>query len=161
MRDNFVFLVIFNTCDVVYNWLVSLLPSIVLDTLLCHAKTDLSIQITTLVPSTFSAFEFNAAILGKQLAEFSINSQIEFGIHFPYNNIQLSPKHRLIKIQKEHQMSSFQDLRFFVHKNPEEEVQRSYAHTVSLSCHSRRHALNSQCIVFCNSKCSICIVINL
>ena len=30
MRDNFVFLVIFDTCDVMYNWFISLLPPIVL-----------------------------------------------------------------------------------------------------------------------------------
>ena len=33
MRDNFVFLVIFDTCDVVYKWFISLLPPIVLDNL--------------------------------------------------------------------------------------------------------------------------------
>ena len=33
MSDNFVFLVKFDTCDVVYNWAISLLPSLVLDNL--------------------------------------------------------------------------------------------------------------------------------
>ena len=33
IRENFVFLVIFDTCDVVYNWSISLLPPIVLDNL--------------------------------------------------------------------------------------------------------------------------------
>ena len=33
MWENFVFLVIFDTCDVVYNWSISLLPPIVLDNL--------------------------------------------------------------------------------------------------------------------------------
>ena len=33
MSLNFVFLVIFDTCDVVYNWSISLLPPIVLDNL--------------------------------------------------------------------------------------------------------------------------------
>ena len=33
MGENVVFLVIFDTCDVVYNWFISLLPSIVLDNL--------------------------------------------------------------------------------------------------------------------------------
>ena len=33
MRENVVFLVIFDTCDVVYNWLISLLLPIVLDNL--------------------------------------------------------------------------------------------------------------------------------
>ena len=33
MWDNFVFLVIFDTCDVVYKWFISLLPPIVLDNL--------------------------------------------------------------------------------------------------------------------------------
>ena len=31
--ENIVFLVIFDTCDVVYNWVISLLPPIVLDNL--------------------------------------------------------------------------------------------------------------------------------
>jgi len=33
MWENFAFLVIFDTCDVVYNWFISLLPPIVLDNL--------------------------------------------------------------------------------------------------------------------------------
>ena len=33
MLENFVFLVIYDTCDVVYNWSISLLPPIVLDNL--------------------------------------------------------------------------------------------------------------------------------
>ena len=33
MWENFVFLVIFDTCDVVHNWFISLLPPIVLDNL--------------------------------------------------------------------------------------------------------------------------------
>ena len=32
-NDNFVFLVVFDTCDVVYNWFISLLPPIVLKNL--------------------------------------------------------------------------------------------------------------------------------
>ena len=31
--ENIVFLVIFDTCDVVYNWFISMLPPIVLDNL--------------------------------------------------------------------------------------------------------------------------------
>ena len=33
MGENIVFLLIFGTCDVVYNWFISLLPHIVLDNL--------------------------------------------------------------------------------------------------------------------------------
>ena len=33
MGDNFVFLFIFDTCDVVYKWFISLLPPIELDNL--------------------------------------------------------------------------------------------------------------------------------
>ena len=33
IRENAVFIVIFDSCDVVYNWLISLLPPIVLDNL--------------------------------------------------------------------------------------------------------------------------------
>ena len=33
MRENFVFLVMFDTCDVMYNWFISLLPPVVLDNL--------------------------------------------------------------------------------------------------------------------------------
>ena len=33
MRENFVFLAIFDTCDVMFNWFISLLPPIVLDDL--------------------------------------------------------------------------------------------------------------------------------
>ena len=38
MLENFVFLVIFDTNDVVYNWLISLLPPIVLDNLVGKIK---------------------------------------------------------------------------------------------------------------------------
>ena len=43
---NFVFLVIFDTCDVMYNWSISLLPPIVLDNLFAetccfHINVDL------------------------------------------------------------------------------------------------------------------------
>ena len=31
IQDSFVFLVIFDTCDVMYNWLITLLPPIILD----------------------------------------------------------------------------------------------------------------------------------
>ena len=33
MGGNFIFLVIFDTCDVMYNWSISLLPPVVLDNL--------------------------------------------------------------------------------------------------------------------------------
>ena len=36
MGEYFVFLIILDTCDVVYNWLISLLPPIVLDNLFGH-----------------------------------------------------------------------------------------------------------------------------
>ncbi len=48
MLENFVFLVIFDTCDVVYNWSISLLPPIVLDNLfelhknICFLKNDIN-----------------------------------------------------------------------------------------------------------------------
>ena len=38
MSENFVFLVIFDTCDVVYSQSISLLPPIVLDTLYCFIQ---------------------------------------------------------------------------------------------------------------------------
>ena len=47
MRDNFVFLVIFDTCDVVYNWFISLLPPIVLYNLFVLNENPLSHKKTT------------------------------------------------------------------------------------------------------------------
>ena len=41
MGENFVFLVIFDTCDVVYNWSISLLPPIVLDKLFAPAHINI------------------------------------------------------------------------------------------------------------------------
>ena len=38
MWENFVFLAIYDTCDVVYNWSISLLPPIVLDNLFAQDK---------------------------------------------------------------------------------------------------------------------------
>ena len=40
-------------------------------------------------------------------------------------------------------MSSFQDLGFFVHNNPEAEAQWSYSYALSLSCNLTPHARNS------------------
>ena len=40
MWENFVFLVIFDTCDVVYNWFISLLPPIVLVYLVTTIYTE-------------------------------------------------------------------------------------------------------------------------
>jgi len=44
MWENFISFVILDTCDVVYNWSISLLPPIVLDNLFGQQKTSTHIK---------------------------------------------------------------------------------------------------------------------
>ena len=45
MRENLVFLVTFDTCDVVNNWSISLLPTIVLDNLFEFDKNSIHVKL--------------------------------------------------------------------------------------------------------------------
>ena len=53
MGENFVFLVIFDTYDVVYNWLISLLPPIVLDNLFGLYESSYNMYLLFIKKDTF------------------------------------------------------------------------------------------------------------
>ena len=53
MGENFVFLVIFDTYDVVYNWVISLLPPIVLDNLFGLYESSYNMYLLFIKKDTF------------------------------------------------------------------------------------------------------------
>ena len=53
MGENFVFLVIFDTYDVVYNWFISLLPPIVLDKLFGLYESSYNMYLLFIKKDTF------------------------------------------------------------------------------------------------------------
>ena len=53
MGENFVFLVIFDTYDAVYNWFISLLPPIVLDNLFGLYESSYNMYLLFIKKNTF------------------------------------------------------------------------------------------------------------